>query len=107
MKYLTTLFAAAAFTLALAPAAFAEDAKPTASVDGSVSTGEIKKVDRDTGKLTIKHGELKNLHMPAMTMVFDATDKASLAQLKPGDKITFVAGNADGQLTADNVMVIE
>ena len=103
MKYLTTHFAAAAFAFALTLTAFASDAKPTASAAASVSTGEIKKIDKEAGKLTIKHGELKNLHMPAMTMVFDVTDKAVLSQVKPGDKISFVAGNANGELTASNI----
>ena len=45
--------------------------------------------------------------MPAMTMVFDVSDKAALAKLQTGDKITFVAGNANGQLTATNIAVSE
>ena len=78
---------------------------PAVAASADVSKGEIKKIDQDTGKLTIKHGELKNINMPAMTMVFDVSDKAALAKLKTGDKITFVAGNANGQLTAANIAV--
>lgn len=107
MKYLTTLFAAAAFAFALTPAAFASDAKSAASADVSVSYGEIKKVDQEAGKLTIKHGELKNINMPAMTMVFAVTDKAALTQVNTGDKISFVAGNANGELTASNIRVVQ
>ena len=43
-----------------------------------MTDGEIRKVDKENGKLTIKHGEIKNLDMPAMTMVFQVKDKAAL-----------------------------
>ena len=62
----------------------------------SMTEGEIKKVDRDGGKLTIKHGELKNLGMPGMTMVFRTKDAGTLKQ---GDKVRFVAEKVDGALT--------
>lgn len=107
MKYFIATFAAVAFAITFTPAAFAQDAKPAVAASAAVSKGEIKKIDQDTGKLTIKHGELKNINMPAMTMVFDVSDKAALAKLKTGDKITFVAGNANGQLTAENIAVSE
>jgi Cu(I)/Ag(I) efflux system periplasmic protein CusF len=52
---------------------------------------EVRKVDPKTGKITLKHGEIKNLDMPPMTMVFTATDKAVLAGVKAGDKVQFTA----------------
>ena len=52
---------------------------------------EVRKVDARTGKITLKHGEIKNLDMPPMTMVFTATDKALLAGVKAGDKVQFTA----------------
>ena len=107
MKYLIARVAATAFAIAFTSEAFAQDAKPALTASADVSKGEIKKIDQDAGKLTIKHGELKNISMPAMTMVFDVSDKAALAKLKTGDKITFVAGNASGQLTATNIAVSE
>jgi Cu(I)/Ag(I) efflux system periplasmic protein CusF len=55
------------------------------------SDGEIRKVDREAKKVTIKHGELKNLDMPPMTMVFQVKDGAVLDKLKAGDKIRFAA----------------
>jgi Cu(I)/Ag(I) efflux system protein CusF len=64
-----------------------------------MSDGEIRKVDRDAGKVTIKHGPLQNLDMPAMTMVFRVKDPAMLDQLKEGDKIKFTAEKIDGALT--------
>lgn len=58
-----------------------------------------KKVDKSAGKLTIKHGQLKNLGMDAMTMVFKVKDPAMLDDIKVGDKINFVAEQPNGQLT--------
>lgn len=65
----------------------------------ALSDGEIKKVDKDAGKLTIKHGELKNLDMMPMTMVFRVKDKAMLEQVAPGDKVRFSAEKINGAIT--------
>lgn len=58
--------------------------------------GEVRKVDPETGKVTIKHGEIKNLDMPGMTMVFQAMPKGLAAGLKPGDKVLFRAETVSG-----------
>ena len=42
-----------------------------------------------TGKVTLRHGEIKNLGMPPMTMVFRVTDASMLAPFKPCDKVRF------------------
>lgn len=65
----------------------------------AMSSGEVKKVDKDAGKITIKHGPLTNLGMPGMTMVFRVADPAMLDQVKAGDKIVFVAEKKNGALT--------
>lgn len=65
----------------------------------SMSSGEVKKINKDAGKITIKHGPLANLGMPAMTMVFKVTDPAMLDQVKVGDKIGFVAEKVNGAIT--------
>ncbi|HEY1091657.1 MAG TPA: copper-binding protein [Rhodocyclaceae bacterium] len=54
-----------------------------------LTDGEIKKIDKDNKKLTIKHGDIKNLDMPGMTMVFQVKDPAMVDQVKVGDKIRF------------------
>ncbi len=64
-----------------------------------MSEGEVRKVDSTVGKLTLRHGPLSNLDMPAMTMVFRVKDPAWLAQLRVGDKVRFVAERVDGNLT--------
>ncbi|MBN3786065.1 copper-binding protein [Burkholderia sp. Ac-20353] len=74
-------------------------AKQSGDAKNSMSHGEIKKVDTANGKLTIKHGPLENLGMEAMTMVFKVQDPAMLSQVKVGDKIDFVADDANGALT--------
>src|ERR1700693_3383108 len=68
-----------------------------------MSSGEVKKVDKDTGKITIKHGPLANLGMPAMTMVFHVKDAAMLDQVKQGDQINFVAEKVNGALTVTKI----
>lgn len=78
----------------------AANAANTAAASGAAMTeGEIRKVDKDAGKITIRHAELKNLDMPAMTMVFQVKDKAMLDQVKTGDKVSFVADKVDGKFT--------
>ena len=59
--------------------------------------GEVRKVDRDNQKITIKHGELKSLDMPPMTMVFTVKDPAFLEVAKPGDKVRFGVAREDGK----------
>ena len=61
--------------------------------------GEVKKIDLDAGKVTIKHGEIKNLDMPAMQMSFRVTDPNWLKTLQVGDKIKFSADKINGQFT--------
>jgi Cu/Ag efflux protein CusF len=77
----------------------------SASAEQPTSEGEIRKVDKEGGKLTIKHGPLDNLGMAAMTMVFRVQDPSLLDRLKAGDKIRFVADMIDGQLTATQVKI--
>jgi Cu(I)/Ag(I) efflux system protein CusF len=63
-----------------------------------LSDGEVRKLDKDTGRVTLKHGEIKNLDMPGMTMVFTAKDKALLDPLKVGDKVKFAVVIEDGKM---------
>lgn len=56
-----------------------------------LSEGVIRKIDAATGRITLRHGELYNLGMPAMTMTFVIKDKAMLKGYKPGDKVQFRA----------------
>ncbi|NDP58554.1 MAG: copper-binding protein [Oxalobacteraceae bacterium] len=72
--------------------------KPTSDTN-PMSEGEVQKIDKSTGRITIKHGPLVNLGMPGMTMVFRVKDSAMLEKVKPTDKIRFTAEKMNGALT--------
>ncbi len=100
--------AAILFSLALIPATPAlagQDGHDSHPMEQSQHTGMawsegiVKKISPDTAKVTIAHGPLRNLDMPAMTMAFRVKDPAWLKQLKPGDRIRFVAEQVNGTLT--------
>lgn len=59
-----------------------------------MSDGEVRRVDKEAGKLTLRHGEIKNLDMPPMTMVFQVKEPALLEKVKSGDKVKFRAEKA-------------
>ena len=110
MKSQTTLtvLVTSAFAMALSSASFAQDAKPatpattavtaaTTASDADMTSAEVRKVDKDAKKITLKHEAIKNLDMPGMTMVFQVKDAALLDKAKAGDKVKFKAikdGNA-------------
>jgi Cu/Ag efflux protein CusF len=85
-----TLLAA---SIAIAPA--------IALAQANLVTGEVKKVDEVAGKVTLKHGPIKNLNMDEeeMTMVFRVADPAMLKQVKAGDKVQFEVERQTGGLT--------
>lgn len=86
---------AALLGAALAFAAVAQD---------TLSEGVVRKVDKSAGKITLKHGDIKNLDMPPMTMVFAVTDPAFLEQVKAGDKVRFAADkDATGQYVVTRI----
>jgi Cu/Ag efflux protein CusF len=92
----------------LAPLTYADDAHHEAGVTiaqagTALSDGEIRKVDKDAKKITIKHGPLQNLDMPAMTMVFQVKDPAMLDNVKAGDKVKFQAERIGGAFTVTKI----
>ena len=78
-----------------------KDAAVTAAAD--MADGEIRKVDMDNKKITIKHGDIKNLDMPGMTMVFQVKDVALLGKAKVGDKIRFKAEKAGSSFVVTDI----
>jgi Cu(I)/Ag(I) efflux system periplasmic protein CusF len=62
-----------------------------------MTAAEVRKIDKETGRITLKHEEIKSLDMPSMTMVFVVTDKALLNTVKVGDKIKFNADKQQGK----------
>jgi Cu/Ag efflux protein CusF len=69
----------------------------------TLAEGEVRKVDKDAQKITIKHGPIQNLDMPAMTMVFQVKDLAMLDQVKAGDKVKFSAEKVGGAYTVTRI----
>jgi Cu(I)/Ag(I) efflux system protein CusF len=68
--------------------------------------GELRRIDRAQAKLTIKHGEIRNLDMPAMTMVFRVADPKLLEGLTEGDKVRFDAEKVNGQYTVLRITAV-
>lgn len=99
------LFAIAAGAYAqTAPAAGDHSAHhpPAASAPASAgpkSEGEVRRIDKAQGKVTLKHGPIQNLDMPPMTMVFRVSDRSLLDGLKEGDKVRFTAEQLNGVTT--------
>jgi Cu(I)/Ag(I) efflux system periplasmic protein CusF len=110
MKKHTTLALALVAALSAPAYALAQDAHhdhgammKTSSAAAALTDGEVKKVDKDAGKMTIKHGPIENLGMSNMTMVFRVKNPAMLDQVKPGDKIRFAAEKVNGALTVTKI----
>ena len=90
-----TILAAALLAAAASPAFAQSTDHPAHHAAQSGGAG----ADKAAAKITLKHGELKNLEMPAMTMAFHVKNKAWLDKVKAGDKVRFAAENIGGQLT--------
>jgi len=68
-----------------------------------LAQGEIRKIDKAQGKITIKHGEIPSIQMPPMTMVFIVRERALLDAAKVGDKIRFDAVDEAGKLIVTRI----
>ena len=73
-------------------------ATAAAAADISATQGEVRKINQEQGTITLRHGDIKNLGMPGMTMVFVARDKAMLNGLAEGDQVVFRAERLNGVL---------
>jgi Cu(I)/Ag(I) efflux system periplasmic protein CusF len=74
-----------------------------ALADGDMVKGEVVKVDKAAGKVTLKHGPIKKLDMDGMTMVFRVADPAMLDKMKAGDQIDFEADRVNGAITVTKI----
>lgn len=84
-------------------AAYNVAAAGAAGVQGKLAEGEVRRVDKSAGKITLKHGEIRNLDMPPMTMVFGVRDKSLLAKLQAGDMVRFAADRDGGQYVVTSI----
>jgi Cu/Ag efflux protein CusF len=73
----------------------------------TLSDGEIRRVDKEAKKLTIRHGPIPNLNMESMTMVFHVKDPAMLDQVKAGDKVKFAADKIGGNYTVTRIETVK
>ena len=71
----------------------------------ALSDAEVRKIDREQGKVTLKHGPIVNLDMPGMTMVFRVADPKMLDAIKEGDKVKFAADKVQGAYTVTAIEV--
>ena len=69
----------------------------------AVADGEVRKIDKENGKITIRHGEIKHMDMPPMTMVFTAKDKALLDKVQVGQKIQFTVVHEGGKMVVTDM----
>jgi Cu/Ag efflux protein CusF len=100
MKHVTRLVLA--LVIGLASAQYANAQAPAAQAEKTqveLASGEVKKIDKSAGKITIKHGRLYRLDMAPMTMVFRVSDPKMLDQVQVGDKIRFDADKVKGAMT--------
>lgn len=96
-----SLFAASSFAQATTPATAAPAA--AAPVVKDMADAEVRKVDKDAKKVTLKHGPIKNLDMPPMTMVFQVRDEKLFDKLVSGEKIKFTAEQLQGAYVVTGV----
>lgn len=85
---LSASLGAAAQTQSAAPAA------PSASQEAPLTEGEVRRINKEQKKITLRHGAIQALEMPPMTMVFNVRDPALLDKVQVGDKVRFAAEKA-------------
>jgi Cu(I)/Ag(I) efflux system protein CusF len=95
MKSIARVLCAALLAVLLVEPAFSQ------SSTGS-GEGEVRRIDKAAGKITLRHGPLQGLDMPAMTMVFQAKDPALLDRLKVGDRVRFTVMREGGAFSIES-----
>jgi Cu/Ag efflux protein CusF len=105
--HLSLIASAAALSFALAGPALAQTTMDNSKIDMTaapgMTNGEVRKIDKEAGKITIKHGEIKHMDMPPMTMVFAAKDKAMLDTVQVGEKVQFVVIQDAGKMVVTEI----
>lgn len=78
---------------------------PTSGVDSTV--GEINRIDLPAGRVFIKHGDMRNIGILAMLMVFDVKDPTMLERVRVGDKVAFTVQRDGQQLTVIKIDAVK
>ncbi|UCG95953.1 MAG: copper-binding protein [Burkholderiales bacterium] len=98
---------AAGWLLAAPPALAQRQAEPSAHQGGAteeLASGEVRRIDKAQKKITLRHGEIKSLDMPPMSMVFRVRPDDLIETVKVGDKVLFtVVKDADGSLVVTSI----
>ena len=74
-----------------------------AALAQTMTDGEVRRIDKEQGKVTLRHGPIANLEMPAMTMVFKVSDPKMLDTIREGDKVKFTAAKVNGSITVTSI----
>jgi len=106
---LFSIMLALPLSLWLSVSALAQEIAPEAKVQlvdtsADLTEGVIRKIDVANKKITIKHGEIKNLDMPGMTMVFQVNDPTMLETVKAGDKVKFRVEKVGGAFVVTDIL---
>ncbi|SCK33549.1 Cu and Ag efflux protein CusF [Variovorax sp. HW608] len=102
------VLALAAFSTSVSAQGISSPMRPSAAASATAMPlvdGEVRKVDLEQGLIVLRHGDIPNLAMPAMTMGFDVADRKMLAGLKVGDKVRFQAEMLKGKATVTELVV--
>jgi Cu/Ag efflux protein CusF len=75
----------------------------TAFAQSASADGEVTKIDRPGARISIKHGGLKALDMPPMTLAFKVADPKMLDAVTVGDKVRFSAEKLSGSYTLTTI----
>ncbi|CAG0932895.1 Cation efflux system protein CusF [Rhodocyclaceae bacterium] len=75
----------------------------TSVAEDELTEGEVRKVDKENRKITLKHGEIGSLGMPGMTMVFQVKEATLLDAVKQGDKVRFKAERTGGAIVVTEI----
>jgi Cu(I)/Ag(I) efflux system periplasmic protein CusF len=109
MKFITT--AALSALLSLSAVAQTTATPATASnevkITKDIAEAEVRKIDKEAKKVTLKHGPIKNLDMPGMTMTFQVRDASLFDKMAVGDKILFTAEQMQGAYVVTGVEKVE
>lgn len=107
MKYITILTLACLLALAgYAQAQAKNDDHSAHHPAADMTDGEVRKVDKAAKKITLKHGAIKNLDMPPMSMVFQVQNPALLDKVKAGDKVKFTAADINGAMVVTDIQPV-
>lgn len=98
---------AAAIAISAPSGAFATShTATTQNPSASMSEGEVRKIDKEQGKVTLRHGPIQSLDMPGMTMVFKVADPTLLESVKEGDRVEFAVERLDGSITVTAIRAV-